>query len=306
MNGLLTRIRADRVGSQFYDIVAKVLYCIHHNEQLFVCRSEKYGIGFREDIFFTPLFDKFILVKSPKWKKFFNESKEDWLEDSSNEMPSIDGVVEFPFGGLRHTPMHLLRKFGVDLLTHSKTQLDFNLNNFSHITPDFKTGQIVIHIRNGDMSNQPIYDGFKVHEYCKNLVENEGPEAYDRSKMDENGLDHQCPTSEAALDKVLSEVCLKYPEKEVHLVSEDKSFSTRRYKNISEKYNIKFFSSDVCTDFYHLATSDVLIGSRSALCIMALYYFTGKEFFYPHWSLYTCLGLGTKYDKTNYKSFRNI
>lgn len=282
----LTRIRPDRVGSQFYDIVAKVLYCIYHNEQLFVCRSEKYGVGFRKDIFFTSLFDKFILV-------------------SSDEMPSIEGVVNFPFGGLRDTPMHLLRKLGVDLLTHTKTQLDFNLNNFSHITPDFKTGQIVIHIRNGDTSNERIHDGFNVHKYCKNLIESK-EEFYNRNEMNKFGSDRQCPTSEAALDKVLSEVCLKYPEKEVHLVSEDKSFSTMRYKNISEKYNIKFFSSDVCTDFYHLATSDVLIGSRSCFCIMALYHFTGKEFFYPHWSLYTFLGLGTKYDKTNYKSFRNI
>jgi hypothetical protein len=124
--------------------------------------------------------------------------------------------------------------------------------------------------------------------------------------MDKHGPDRQCQTSEAALDKILSEVCSKHPEKEVHLISENQGVSEKKYKNISEKYNIRFFSSDIDTDLYHLATSDILIGARSNFSIMALYYFTGKDFFYPHWSLYTCLGLGTKYDQTNYESFRNL
>lgn len=286
-HAFLAQIRGDRAGSQFYDMVSKYLYSMHHNKKLFVCRSKQHRVGFREEIFFRPFLGQLIFT----------------------EHPEIEGVKELKQDehGIRGAAAILVSEVGLDLLTYSKTKLDFNLNAFSHITPDFKTGQIVIHARNGDVSNEPVHDGFMVHKYCKELIESKKYlENYNRKSMDALASDKQCPTSERALDKILSDVCSRYPEKEVHLVSEDKYFSSRRYENISKKYNIKFFSNDIITDFYHLATSDVLIGSRSSYCAMGLYYFTGKEFFYPHWSLYTCLGLGTKYDKTNYKSFRNI
>lgn len=303
----LAQIRGDRTGAQFYDMVSKYLYSMHHNKKLLVCRSKQYGIGFREEIFFRPFLGQLIFVKHPEWKNFFNNSASDYFEDPGGEIPEIEGVEELKQHGVRGAAAILVSQVGLDLLTYSKTKLDFNLNAFSHISPDFKTGQIVIHVRNGDVSNEPVHDGFMVHKYCKELIESKKYlQNYNRKSMDALASDTQCPTSERALDKILSDVCSRYPDKEVHLVSEDKYFSSRRYENISKKYNIKFFSNDIITDFYHLATSDVLIGSRSSYCAMGLYYFTGKEFFYPHWSLYTCLGLGTKYDKTNYKSFRNI
>jgi len=270
ITGFFSTLRKDRTGAKFYCLVSELLHSTAHNKKLYIDRKEKNSL-------LQPLFGK--------------------IETSARKI----GFKQL--NGLRNTAYKLVRYLKLDLITYAKQKLSFNVEKPSQI--NFKTGQIVIHIRNGDVSDEPIHDGFKVHEYCKNLIEDES-QIYNRFEMDKFGSDRQCPTSQSALDKVLSKVCLKYPEKEVHLVSEDKSSSIRRYKNISEKYNIKFFSSDINTDFYHLATADVLIGSRSTYCIMALYHFTGKEFFYPHWSLYTCLGLGTKYDQTNHKPFRNI
>lgn len=263
-------LRRDRTGAKFYSLISELLYSISHNKKLYIDRKEN-------NFLLKPLFEK--------------------VELFTNQV----GLQELK--GLRNTAFKLVGEIKLDLITYSKQKLNLRVQKPSQI--NFKTGQIVIHVRNGDVSNQLIHDGFNVHEYCKNLVENKD-QVYDRNEMDKLGSDRQCPTSEAALDKVLNEVCSKYPEKEVHLVSENQSSSILRYKSISEKYNIKFFSSDINTDFYHLATADVLIGSRSSFCIMALYHFTGKDFFYPHWSLYTCLGLGTKYDQTNHKPFRNI
>jgi len=271
ITGFFSTLRKDRTGAKFYDLISNLLYSITHNGKLYIDRKE-------DNLLLQPLFEKVELF---------------------TDQVGLQKLAE----GVRGTAFKLAGEIKLDLITYAKQKLSLSAEKPSQI--NFKTGQIVIHIRNGDVSNQPIYDGFKVHEYCKKLVENKD-QVYNRVEMDKLGSDRQCQTSESALDKVLSEVCPKHPEKEVHLVSEDKSVSLERYKNISKKYNIKFFSSDINTDFYHLATADVLIGSRSSFCIMALYHFTGKEFFYPHWSLYTCLGLGTKYDQTNHKPFRNI
>jgi hypothetical protein len=268
--GFKGQLRRDRSGSQFYCLISQLLYSISHSKKLYINRKKNNSL-------LKPLFEKVELFTG---------------------QVGLQKLV-----GLRNTALKLTREIKLDLITYAKQKLNLTAQKPSQI--NFKTRQIVIHVRNGDSSKEPIHDGFKVHEYCKNLVENKD-QVYNRNEMNKLGSDRQCPTSESALDKVLSKVCLKHPEKEVHLVSENKSFSSRKYKNISEKYNIKFFSSDINTDFYHLATSDILIGSRSSFCIMALYHFTGKDFFYPHWSLYTCLGLGTKYDQTNYQSFRNI
>ena len=272
-NGFLSKLRMDRTGAKFYKLSSDLLYCFAHDKKLFLDRKIKSPI-------LQPLFEKAELLTD---------------EIDKTKLMRLDGV--------RTTAYKLAHDIKLDLITYSKQNLDLKAKEPSQI--DFKTGQIVIHVRNGDVVNRPIYDGLKCHEYCKQMVED--GVTYNRNFMYQTcGPDDQCPTSESALDKVLSEVCLKYPEKEVHFVSETKSVSLERYKNISKKYNIKFFSSDINTDFYHLATADVLIGSRSSFCIMALYHFTGKEFFYPYWGPYTCLGLGTKYDQTNYKPFRNI
>lgn len=272
-NGFFSKLRMDRTGAKFYKLISDLLYCFAHDKKLFIDRKIESSI-------LQPLFEKAELLTD---------------EIDETKLVRLDGV--------RTTAYKLSHDIKLDLITYSKQNLDLKAKEPSQI--DFKTGQIVIHVRNGDVVNRPIHDGLKCHEYCKQMVED--GVTYNRNFMYKTcGPDDQCPTSESALDKVLSEVCLKYPEKEVHLVSETKSVSLERYKNISKKYNIKFFESDISTDFYHLATADVLIGSRSTYCITALYHFTGKEFFYPHWGPYACLGLGTKYDQTNYKSFRNI
>lgn len=271
MNNFKSILREDRSGSQFYCLISNLLYSMTHNKRLYIDRKE-------ESLLLQPLFDK--------------------VEVLTDQIDAQDLDIS-----LRGSSYKLVREIKLDLITYAKQKL--NLNAKKPLNIDFKTKQIAIHVRNGDVSKEPIHDGFRVHEYCKNLIEQDDI-VYNRREMDKHGPDRQCQTSEAALDKILSEVCSKHPEKEVHLISENQGVSEKKYKNISEKYNIRFFSSDIDTDLYHLATSDILIGARSNFSIMALYYFTGKDFFYPHWSLYTCLGLGTKYDQTNYESFRNL
>jgi len=271
-NGILSYLRPDRTGAKFYKLISDVLYSIAHNKKLYIDRKPK--------------------IEIPLLQPLFNRAEMFTGQNVSMELP---GIIASSY--------RLVQDIKLDLVTYSKQNLNLNVKEPSQI--DFETGQIVIHVRNGDVVNEPMHDGFKCHEYCKQIVE-DGLVWRRHHMIKTCGPDVQCPTSEPALDRVLSKICSKYPEKEVHLVSQDKDISLERYVNITKKYNIKFFSSSFDIDFYHLVTADVLIGSRSTYCIMALYHFTGKEFFYPYWSMYTCLGLGTIYDQTNYQPFKNI
>jgi hypothetical protein len=285
-NDYKVNIRHDRTGAQFYALTSQYMLSQFYKKNIYIDRIVE-----------SPLSDFFV--------PYVNDIK---VLTSQNQHKDLIHLA-----GVRNAAAELVQLVKSDLITYSKFHMPFNLLNIKKIkridcdnSHNFKTNQIVIHIRNGDVQNQPIHNGLKVHNYCRSLIHDLCfNEKYDRKKQDFLGSDMQCPTSEFSLDILLEELCFIHPQKEIHIVSESKKMAKSSYRNLSKKYNIKFFSDGIFKDFYHLATANTLIGSRSTFCIMALYYFIGERFYYPHWSLYSCLGLDTKFDNTGYIPFLN-
>ena len=115
--------------------------------------------------------------------------------------------------------------------------------------------------------------------------------------------DVQCPINSTKLEKLLIEFKEKYPNKEIYLIMKC-GVLPKHYMDLINKYDLKYFNkNNTDYDTWLMINCDILVLSKSAFPIIAAYYFQGSQIYYQTWPTIACLGLGTKYNKSNWISF---
>jgi hypothetical protein len=171
-----------------------------------------------------------------------------------------------------------------DLVTYFKSmniKLNHNYENY-----DFSK-TILVHLRLDDVSKSPDYDGSICTEFYKKLIEN-GNYCYHTIH---HGGNKQAPVSDSKITSILN----NYPGYNVKIITNPGSEITLPYENIG--------SDDESRDLFLITQAKIVILSRSTFSLSALFFGDHQTVYIPSWGHSVCLGLNTKFDKTNFNYF---
>lgn len=194
----------------------------------------------------------------------------------------------------------------IDYITYFKKHLyetkkylqEFALQKNYNIPFDPKK-TILIHLRLNDVrgdypgSCRPIWPT-GTHETCNNVY---------RDFIDNNEFykcNTECEYRQAPIDKktlfnLIEKAKIKYPDREIIIITSPGENLNLPYKIISNK--------DESLDLYLLCNSEIIITSRSTFGFMPLLFGIVKEAWVPKWCHFAMFGLTTKFDKNTNINF---
>ena len=159
---------------------------------------------------------------------------------------------------------------------------------------------ICIHLRLEDVSNRKDYDGRGSFNYVKTLIENKEFSKYDRKLSDKQSLDTQAPIDKQKLIQFIKMFKDKYPEKVIYIITYCKTIPIW-LKEIINEYKIHIFNkNDANYDLWLMIHSDILVLSKSTYSQIAGFFHQGSTVYYPYWGTIASMGLGSKYDKSEW------
>lgn len=298
MDNVVLIHRKDRMGSNFLFQMGTFLISKYNNLNLHYYGNNKYI----NNMYFTPMKQNAKLItdnniiliphKIPKQCNFTEENKQkptficNGVRGSSAQfvISSKQDIISY------FNDNHKNECFKIIKEEANKKKFELPWKDNSNI--------ICIHIRLDDQRKQADIDsvgGFK--QYSK-LIENDQWNHYTKAPHDV-----QCPINPTKLEKLLIEFKEKYPTKEIYLIMS--IYIPKPYMDIIKKYNLKYFNKNsVDYDIWLMINCDILVLSKSSFPIIAAYYFQGSQIYYQIWPTIACLGIGTKYNKTNWIGFK--
>ncbi len=269
--------RDDRLGSNFIHNLSQILLAKINNSEIYRIHNLKY----RNELIYKPILkiSKLRILPFPK--------------------DNLDS-----FTGIRGRIATVVIQSETDFITLFKRILkDEFFNVISKTNSKFfssKNRYICIHIRNEDSSKIEDYDGNPTYDYIKNLLENKNFELYDRKKMLSLGEDRQAPIGTKKLDNLIIDLCNKYQiGSKIKIISS--GILSKELIEIINKHDIELITSgEVLQDLRFMINSEVLVLSKSFFSLIAGLLHQGKVVHYPKWGSFAALGLGSKYDKSNW------
>jgi hypothetical protein len=298
MDNIYLKHRNDRMGSNFFMQMGIFIFSKIHNLNLYYKNDNKYI----NDMYFFPFKNNSKLLTDNNISLIpHNVPKECFITDENKKNPT------FMCDGIRGSSVHSVITSKQDTISYFNENLkddcfkiikeEANKRNFELPWKD-NSNIICIHIRLGDVcknKDNNAKSGF--NQYSK-LIEDEKWINYKKAPHDV-----QCPINSNKLEKLLIEFKEKYPKKEIYLIMNNNSVP-KSYMDLIEKYNLHYFTNNnIDYDIWLMINCDILVLTKSTFPIISAYYFQGSQIYYQIWPTIACLGLGTKYNKSNWIGF---
>jgi hypothetical protein len=203
--------------------------------------------------------------------------------------------------------LNILQIVKLDLFSYFKCHIFNNIiNNLDILKEKYNipfnpNKTILIHLRLDDTKNFPDYDGRICNKYYKERINNNTITSNDYNYYDSTYYSHQVSynrQSPLSTEKILNQieiVSLKYPNYKKIIIT-----------NLGEKHEFPYEyiqSDDPNYDLFLLTQCKVVILSRSNFALSSLFFGNHTDVYIPVWGSTACMGLGTKYDKSNFNYF---
>jgi len=256
--------RPDRLGANITNYIAQILYA-HHK-----------GIGIR-------LVKDYNYIESPfvmylfQWIKEYNIIGNEHIEYGNT----------YDYTGLVGGTTSIIQ---CDFISYFKKYIKCSFKIYYPISFDISKS-ILVHLRLGDVSNSPDYNGEVCSMYYKKKVENGEYCNYTQP----GGGNKQAPLSTQKIQNIIDKVTINYPDYTVRIVTNPNEIVDFDYPVIQNQ--------DENYDIYLLSKAPIVILSRSTFAISALFFGDHQEVYIPSWGHLVCFGLNTKFDQTNFKYF---
>lgn len=311
VNSILIKSRRDRLGSNFIFNLGIFLFSKINKLKL----KGEVGHEYRDSIFFINFFDN---IKFRSKEKYRNDKKIVFIRYCDPnfffENGGFDNNLKYILSGMKGPILNSLYYIKEDIVSYFNKNFK---NNFIDIIKnklkkyklpwDNNKDIICIHIRLDDQSNESIKTYNMQNDYIKKLIDTDKLNDYNY-KQKKYTKEEQSPIHYLLLEELIIELKNKYPNKQIYIIKRRK-FSkkfVKFYNEIIKKYNIKTSTSvNIEEDIWKLMNSEILVLSKSTFPYVAGFYHLGSQIYYEKWSISACLGLGTKYDKSNWIGFPN-
>lgn len=282
------KIRNDRLGTRFVLAFSQLMSIIHSNNNPVLCRYyeklKKYNHN--KSIYFLTFLD--FIHKKPEKAECHGGG---YLGGQIGRMCTF--VMNLKQDVISYFKTHYYDKFH-KILSKYSTQKNY-------VLPWTDSKQIIcIHVRLDDVSNCNDYDGTKASKIINEIINSDKIEninKYDKKK----NLNTQVPISPKVLDNMISMLVKKYPDKEIHIVK--KGNFCNKYSDICSKYKLTIHENSEDYDLWLLIHSEILVLSKSYFSNMAGMLHKGRQVYFPVWVSSTCLGITSKYNKSNWISY---
>ena len=304
-NCILLTSRNDRLGSNFIFNLGIFLFAKINNLKICGDMNHKY----RNSIFFVNFFEN---IKFRSQKKYENDKNSIFVKscdpyefinnnDFSNQIYTI-------LSGMRGPILNSLYFYKQDLVSYfienyKSKFLEKVVNKLSKYKLPWENNKniIIIHIRIEDAYKRCIQTHNPCFKYIISLIDRDNLNNYNPKKRDNQSTIHY-----KLLKKLIIQLKNKYPDKDIYIIKKGNFYKTRinSYQPIFDKYNLKITeSNNEEEDLWKMMNSDILVLSQSTFPYMSAFYHLGSEIYYEKWSVPACLGLGSKYDKSNWIGF---
>jgi len=255
--------RPDRLGANITNYMAQILYAYHN----------KYYIKIEGDLKYNT---------TPFVKALFNFIEE-YNKDKKHNFRIVYGNTHCYTGLIGQTTQTI----NSDYFTYFK-RLNIKLD-VNYPIPFDVSKTILIHLRLDDVAHCSDYNGSICTNFYKNKVENKEYCFYTQPE----GCNRQAPLSDSKIISILNEI--NQPDYTVKIITTPNSIVTLPYEVIT--------TNDESHDLYLLTKCKIVILSRSTFSLSSLFFGDHQTVYIPSWGHSVCLGLNTKFDKTNFKYF---
>jgi hypothetical protein len=266
--------RGDRLGANIFNYIFQIFFAHHNNYYIKYSRND---LKYNDSIFVQYLFD------------YIDEYNKDKIDDNIQFIWS-DKYQDFLFFS-----MNIIKIINSDLFSYFKCNI-FNDTKYNQIIKKYNVPfnpdkTILIHLRLDDTKEFSDYDGRVCNNYFKYTVNN-GETQYNYPNFFYN---RQCPLSTEKILNQIEIVSLKYPNYRKIIITNPREKHEFPYEYIQ--------SNDPSYDLFLLTQCKVVILSRSTFALSSLFFGNHTDVYIPVWGCTACMGLGTKYDKSNFNYF---
>ena len=255
--------RPDRLGANITNYIAQILFAYHNNYYIEVEGDLKYN-------------------NTPFVKALFNFIEE-YNKGKKYNFRIFYGNTHCYTGLIGETTQTIES----DYFTYFK-RLNIKPQTYYPIPFDVSK-TILIHLRLDDVAQCSDYDGSICSNFYKSKVENKEYCFYTQPE----GCNRQAPLSDSKIISILNEI--NQPDYTIKIVTTPNSIVTLPYEVIT--------TNDENHDLYLLTQCKIVILSRSTFSLSSLFFGDHQTVYVPSWGHSVCLGLNTKFDKTNFKYF---
>lgn len=304
-NCILLRSRKDRLGSNFIFNLGIFIFAKINNLKLYGDLEHKY----RNSILFINFFES---VKFRSHEKYLKDNKSKFIKflDANEfiEKYGFENNLMFIMSGMRGPILNSLYFCKQDLISYFNQNYKNNFlikikNKLSKFKLPWHDNKNIIcfHIRLDDQSNTYIQTFNLASNYIRKLIDKDEMYKYNYRKKDKQTTIHY-----KIFENQIIKLKNKYPEKEIYIIKkgEFKKKYHNCYENIIKKYNLIISPSEnEEEDIWKMMNSEILVLSKSTFPYISGFYHLGSTIYYEKWSVSSCLGLGTKYDNSNWIGF---
>jgi hypothetical protein len=271
--------RDDRLGSHIFNYIFQILFAHYNNYYIKYSRN---NLHYNNSIFVQYLFD------------YIDEYNKDKIDDN------IQFIYPYLKDDFVFFSIYTIKIITSDLFSYFKCNI-FNDIKYNQITKKYNVPfnpdkTILIHLRLDDTKGCFDYDGRICSNFFKEHINND--------EKNYNILYSFYPTiyynrqSPLSTEKILNQieiVSLKYPNYRKIIIT-----------NPGEKHEFPYEyiqSEDPSYDLFLLTQCKVVILSRSTFALSSLFFGNHTDVYLPVWGCTSCMGLGTKYNKSNFNYF---
>jgi hypothetical protein len=273
--------RGDRLGGHILQYIAIIIYAVYNNRPIYYD-----FLAFTESTFVKLLID------------FVDNYNKRFTEKVIFEKPKILGYLlgftmqsnnNFVYTeDLCFMCTQVVYAIKSDLTSYFKRFINLKLDQ-----PTRKT--IGIHLRLGDVAEQPDYDGSVCGDYYRNII-NQKDIVSGIVQNWETLYNLQRPLSKWKLERVINEAREKYPDHKIVIITGPGE------NNLPFDYPV-VSHDDPDNDLKFLCSCDVLILSRSTFSLVAAFMGSASEIWCPVWGHFVCTGLDTCFDNSRFNYF---
>lgn len=267
--------RGDRLGSNIFNYIFQIFFAHHNNYYIKYSRN---NLNYNNSIFVQYLFD------------YIDEYNKDKINDNIQFIWPNRYSEDFLLFS-----MNIIKIITSDLFSYFKCHI-FNNIKYNQIIKRYNIPfnpdeTILIHLRLDDTKEFSDYDGRVCNNFFKDTINNDETQ-YNYPNFFYN---RQCPLSTEKILNQIEIVSLKYPNYRKIIIT-----------NPGEKHEFPYEyiqSDDPSYDLFLLTQCKVVILSRSTFALSSLFFGNHTDVYLPVWGCTACMGLGTKYDKSNFNYF---
>lgn len=298
MENICLKHRDDRIGSNFFIQMGIYIFSKINKLKLYYKSDNKY----MNNMYFLPIKQNSTLLTDDSIKLIPHKIPKECAITSENVKKPT-----FMCDGMRGSCVHSVITSKQDTISYFNEHLKddcFKIVKEEAVKRNFElpwkdnSNVICIHIRIGDVWAKKDNNASHGFNHYTKLIEDEKWVNYQKAPNDT-----QCPIDPNKLEKLLIEFKEKYPDKKTYLIM-DTRMVPRHYMDLIQKYNLQYFTNNsIDYDIWLMINCDILVLTKSTFPIIAAHYFQGSQVYYQIWPTIACLGIGTKYNKSNWIGF---